>query len=946
MDNNSDILEVGALVNLGNFLPQMEEMSNVARATTEGMSGSFQELASTTSSSTTAMGGSWLKLDDEVKVATTDIAAHLSKVGAKISETAERSRLGVGTMEASFSGLSTLLGAGIAVGFAAHFLDETTRVLIELDHLSTTTRISVETLSGLRAVAQQTAVPFESIQVALARMQRAQVAAIEGHLQQIQAFKDLGISVAELKTLAPEELFYRIASGISAAAAPQIAMNSGMIIMGRGVQTLIPLLEEYGGNLKEVTEAAARNSGVTEESVRAAREWHQETAILSQQFQAAMIPALQAIVKWAPIAGNAVAILFDVIKGTLLDVTTVLAEFGVQIHDIATGHFEQMVEHVRSYTTEMVRINRDMVNSVTGDLHNLEAAVDRVSNKSPVKSWSDQAKDMLSSLKQPLDLSGLETPPPKDMVAKFREELDEKRDAETGFRELSKAEEAAFWQSKLAIARSSPAAYRAVYHEMVAAERAARNQSLTEEVSEVEDRVAAERVGSTERVTILQEELDHLKSIGADKTAEYRRIEQQLTTAEREAASARERAFADEVAKEISMTKSATDRMMILRRAMLQAELNGFSLEGEAFKKLKEEEINAERQYAEQRTAIQAIDDDAEKAHQQSLLDMKRSAIAEDYSMGLISNSQRLAMERQVIQQEIALERQALQAKQALYANDPVAYEKVQKQLLALTDKYDKLMADADAQARRTRMAGWVTFDNQLASDFSRTITQLITTNQRFSTTMMQLWGSIINSFVSMLAQMIAKWAAHQLVRVALATAAEAHLTTATAAGNATRAGIEITADTASVVRSSGVAAAAAFASVMEAVPFPYNVAAAPAVAAAALAETLGFGAPAMAEKGALLDRDMPIFAHANEMILPSALSTGMQKMINAQSGSSGSAGGGSDNPFNFHYHAGSVNALDRTGFEEVISRHPKELTKFVQSAVKRGAINPRRFMR
>lgn len=82
------------------------------------------------------------------------------------------------------------------------------------------------------------------------------------------------------------------------------------------------------------------------------------------------------------------------------------------------------------------------------------------------------------------------------------------------------------------------------------------------------------------------------------------------------------------------------------------------------------------------------------------------------------------------------------------------------------------------------------------------------------------------------------------------------------------------------IVSDAGAAGAAAFASAMAALPFPANLAAAPAAMAAAIAEVMSNLALGSAAKGAVLPSDMLIQAHAEEMILPKHISRGLTDMI------------------------------------------------------------------
>lgn len=153
------------------------------------------------------------------------------------------------------------------------------------------------------------------------------------------------------------------------------------------------------------------------------------------------------------------------------------------------------------------------------------------------------------------------------------------------------------------------------------------------------------------------------------------------------------------------------------------------------------------------------------------------------------------------------------------------------------------------------------------------------------------------------------------------------------------------------ITSEAGVAGAAAFASAMVALPFPANIPAATAAMAAAIATTLsnlGLGA---AEKGALLDSDRLVAAHANELILPSKISSGLQNAIStgtfappaaltqhfaaASGASSNSASTSTTTTNNKHVHMnGDIQVIQQGGKMDT-----SEISSKVKQALKRGML-------
>lgn len=179
-------------------------------------------------------------------------------------------------------------------------------------------------------------------------------------------------------------------------------------------------------------------------------------------------------------------------------------------------------------------------------------------------------------------------------------------------------------------------------------------------------------------------------------------------------------------------------------------------------------------------------------------------------------------------------------------------------------------------------------------------------------------------------------YAASEAGKTAAATAGEAARKAEAIAGQAAVAGAAIGAAIAITSANTVRAESDVFLQAIESIPFPENLVAAPAAAATVKAEMAGFVVSGAAAKGALLETDMPIFAHAKEMILPASISTGLQSVI-----STGSVGGGSDSQeTNVHVHMGDVTAMDTAGAASVYRRTQKELGKYVQRAIKSGHIN------
>ena len=163
----------------------------------------------------------------------------------------------------------------------------------------------------------------------------------------------------------------------------------------------------------------------------------------------------------------------------------------------------------------------------------------------------------------------------------------------------------------------------------------------------------------------------------------------------------------------------------------------------------------------------------------------------------------------------------------------------------------------------------------------------------------------------------------------------------------AAKAAVAKTADTAEVMADSGLSFAAGFASVMEALPFPVNVATAPGVAASAAAATIAGGI--VFEKGGIMpEGHVPAFVRPQEAVLPVGLTQSLtgavpainnfNRFVKGDGGiaSAASSGGGSTSYKTTHNHF-------RMEFHDHGSGIDKnQVIQFVKAGVRAGEIRLR----
>lgn len=126
----------------------------------------------------------------------------------------------------------------------------------ELVDMRAKTGVSIEALSELGYAAQVSGSDLESLQGGLTKMQKKVGEAFNGVDSAAESFNDLGISVAELKSLSPDKQFQRVADAVADITDPAKRTAAAMDIFGKSGANLLPLLLEGGDGIDELRQKA------------------------------------------------------------------------------------------------------------------------------------------------------------------------------------------------------------------------------------------------------------------------------------------------------------------------------------------------------------------------------------------------------------------------------------------------------------------------------------------------------------------------------------------------------------------------------------------------------------------------------------------------------------------------------------------------------------------
>ena len=902
------ILEIGSSVNIAPIKMGMEDAEAAVRNAAAEIGGAFAGLAADSEKSVAQIASAWVTVAESslaVKAAQSDVRSAtraaaeaedgdtaalarlaLAKRAAAVASatqtaaikaatvgvveeegalaglterligSAEAAKLAQGSM-AGFAGLAGLLGGGVLIGFFAHMEDEVAKSVVELGHLSTQTGIDIQTLAGLQQVVREMGGDFEGFGGGLRKMLRAQEEAVAGNAKAAAAFAHLGISIDDLKTLEPEALLYRLADGVQNVASHAVLADASTAIFGKGWATVIPVLRESGAELETLAHKAGLASGVTKDAAAAAREWTRDTAELSQMlrsFEVAALEPLLVLIKALKLGFEVMGVVAATVVRTLI----------------------QPFAAVAQGASDLSKVLRD---TFSGNVYAVQGDVEQM-KKHWVDSWKQGAADIegyWARLKADRDAMFFAPPPPEE---KKQTGLDvpepgtEKPGKDSRLDDIEIKDQETHALALLEIERKR-------YEE----EAKLRGDSALQ--------IEAQLLAFNDReLKIKQNAIAQLRELDKQKNADERdaTLAGQATAAEDHAALQRVEIAARANAQIVQDGKASEQALERVLRQLTEAQQREMAAESaEARKRLEERErdmreelsFEAEMNNRALEAAIKS-DNDRVKHHQMTARQWEQAEVAavEEWKARAI----------QILEQEA-------QQELAINGRETTEYKRLKDQEIEIAqqaaNKIEQIQQQEEDKIAQTVAKAW----QQMSNTIFNGINQWITHQKTFAQAMVQVWNGLVMDVVKQIEQIAAKQIEQNLI-MTLANKIFGTQTTADSAGsNAAKIAQNSAANVSIGTSDAAVAGAAAFASVMEALPFPDNVVAAPEVAAAASGEGMGWASAAAFETGGIMPRTGMVLAHEKEGILPRPLT----EMLLNTANNGGASGGSSQGGHTFH---------------------------------------------
>ena len=238
------------------------------------------------------------------------IAADISSLergvaqGVAAMQKLEKSVAAQTTIQEKLASTAGKLGAALAGAFTVAAITNATKQVIDfashLTDLSQKTGISTSGLQKLQLAFEQSGISLDTVTAATTKLAKNLV---DGDKSTVGALTKLGLSVGELKKMAPEQQFIAVADAIGRIQNPTEKAYAAMAVFGRGGAELLAGLD---GQLQATTDKfAAMGVIIDQQTVKAADDFGDQLTVLQKvgmafvaQVLGPLLPGLAQLAQW------------------------------------------------------------------------------------------------------------------------------------------------------------------------------------------------------------------------------------------------------------------------------------------------------------------------------------------------------------------------------------------------------------------------------------------------------------------------------------------------------------------------------------------------------------------------------------------------------------------------------------------------------------------------
>lgn len=197
-----------------------------------------------------------------------DLAANVARLQQDMDKARGVVERGFKGMESAAGAVKSVLGAalgGLAVGGLTGFIKQSIDAADNLRDLANRFGTTTEQIGALQYAASLSGVELEGLAGSFGKMQKALAQAENGERAQAEAFDRLGLSVAALQKMSPEEQFLAIGDAISRIENPAQRTAAAMDIFGKSGAAVNQVFRDGAPAIREALADYRELSGVTDE---------------------------------------------------------------------------------------------------------------------------------------------------------------------------------------------------------------------------------------------------------------------------------------------------------------------------------------------------------------------------------------------------------------------------------------------------------------------------------------------------------------------------------------------------------------------------------------------------------------------------------------------------------------------------------------------------------
>jgi hypothetical protein len=824
------------------------------------------------------------------------VSVSVGEMGVHLRET-----VGViGEMREAMMAFAEAAIAAFALEQIAEFAKKMGETAEQTKHLSETFGLTVPQIQGLQSAAALTGIGIDTITKALGIFDKNMIAAANGTGGAVIAFKALGISASQGKDqmtlmLDVADKFKNMADG------PQ-KVALAMQLFGRAGKDMIPFLnqgaegiahldsktQEYSAGLLVATDANKQLSGwlsdVNEKGVALAESTN-EQAVAFKGVSNVLTDAFAPMLKEATDGVNSMILAFiesyrkggDVkeIMTILADVAKVLGQTLYSVGSIAV----ELYDGLKKVFTGISSLFGDTTKDINGDGDEIKSTFAQITNAiEELRLMIAIGCEAIGTSFQLLCemISSLWSKTTHNIQAEAEASTRKIKEMYDALRQVQSAEASGVSFNAKSDEKSgikAPEGSKDFDPDLAKSPKAKKSKATKDDtVSKLQEELDAKKVAwdaaqnaqNTAQAYSLESEAkywdDALKLKGLSKDA-AEAILAKSVEANRKVLDIQRADVQRNYADQLTEAGRNTDAKMAIATQELAWAEKTYTAQSAQYKKVQDEIVKIKREAAQQIEQIELIKGQNEiKAAQDTVAQNERAAKFR-VQLGIETNAQAFAQELQFLAQKKAIDDAALANEIAAAAQDPVRLAAINAQKLNLDRQYQAQKTQIEQQSTLERTLFERNAIKSISQQWSQSITQMVTLQQSFASSIGSMWKSLVGSITTMLAQMLeqnlAKFITTEAVKLGVLKASQV----STVAGEVAKAG-------------------AGGAASMAAAPFPLNLGA-PAFAAemAGLAGSFGLFS-AEGGMGTVPYDNAPFLLHKNEMVLPASLASPFRSML------------------------------------------------------------------